>query len=130
MTDLKGMGDMPEKSSMTEYIKVNFPLTEEEYISGNGEGMWVLVDPETKKAHDEDASGGRHFGVLDNDSVYYPDLKHGTVFPFEMRGNSRPVADFRGFLSKLNGISQEEKADLIRQIVEARCLGRVTGETI
>lgn len=107
-----------DTSKMTEYIKVNFPLTESDFNSGNGEGMWVLVDPETKKAHDEDAAGGTYFGVLDNDSVYYPGLDHGTVVPFEMRGEKRPVADFHGFLAKLNGISQEEKVDLIRRIAE------------
>ena len=34
-----------DKRKMTKYIKVNFPLTAEDFASGNGEGMFVLVDP-------------------------------------------------------------------------------------
>lgn len=79
---------------MVEYIKVNFPDTAESFKSGNGEGMWVLVDAETKAAHDNDASGGVYVGILDNDSVYFPDLVCGSVVKFEMRGKYRPVALF------------------------------------
>lgn len=75
----------------TEYIKVNLPASPEAYESGNGEGVWVLVDPRTKEAHDSDATGGVYFGILDNDSVYYPGLNHGEPIPFEMRGDKRPV---------------------------------------
>lgn len=75
----------------TEYIKVNLPGSEDSYTTGNGEGVWVLVDPRTKEAHDSDATGGVYFGILDNDSVYYPGLNHGEPIPFEMRGDKRPV---------------------------------------
>lgn len=34
-----------DKSRMTEHIMVNLPLTEQDYLAGNGEGVWVLVDP-------------------------------------------------------------------------------------
>ena len=61
-----------DKGHMTEYIKVNLPLTEQDYLAGNGEGVWVLVDRKTKQAHDDDASGGSYVGILDNDSCYYP----------------------------------------------------------
>ena len=33
-------------------IKVNLPDNAEAYISGNGEGVWVLVDEHIKKLHD------------------------------------------------------------------------------
>lgn len=33
------MSEIPNK-----YIKVNIPLTERDYLSGNGEGVWVEVD--------------------------------------------------------------------------------------
>ena len=45
-----------DKSHMTKYIKVNFPLTETDYLAGNGEGMWVKVDPATKAAWTTTAS--------------------------------------------------------------------------
>lgn len=83
-----------KRAQCTEHIKVNLPDTQESYFSGNGEGVWVLVAPEVKQLHDEDARGGLSFGVLDNDSVYYPSLKHGEVIPFEWRGEKRPVAPF------------------------------------
>jgi len=91
-----------DTSKMVHLIKVNFPLMAEDYVSGNGEGMWVRVDAETKAAYDADASGGRYIGVLDNDSFYNPGLNHGVLVPFEMRGEYRPVADFHGFLAKLD----------------------------
>jgi len=109
-----------DKSKMTKYIKVNLPLTEQDYAAGNGEGVWVLVDLKTKKAHDKDATGGGYIGILANDSVYYPGLNAGEVIPFEMRGESRPVADFHGFLSKLTRLTPESKALLIQKIAEHR----------
>ena len=114
------MSEPMNRSTMTEYIKVNLPLTEHDYAAGNGEGVWVLVDPETKKAHDEDVTGGLYVGILDNDSCYYPGLNHGELLPFEMRGVCRPVADFHGFLSKLTKLTPEGKELLIRQIAEHR----------
>lgn len=80
-----------QREHCTEYIKVNLPASSEAYESGNGEGVWVLVDPRTKEAHDSDTTGGVYFGILDNDSVYYPGLNHGEPIPFEMRGDKRPV---------------------------------------
>ena len=75
------MSEPMNRNAMTEYIKVNLPLTERDYAAGNGEGVWVLVDPETKKAHDEEATGGLYVGILDNDSCYYPCLNHGELIP-------------------------------------------------
>lgn len=81
-------------SERTEYIKANIPNTMDKFISGNGEGVWVLVDKETKRAYDEDASGGVYYGTLDNDCLYWNGLNAGEVIPFEMRGNFRPVVLF------------------------------------
>ena len=82
-----------DKSRMTEHIM----------LAGNGEGVWVLVDPETKKAHDTDV---------------YPGLNHGELLPFEMRGECRPVADFHSFLSELTKLTPEGKELLMRRIAE------------
>lgn len=106
------------RSKMTEHIRVNLPLTEQEYLAGNGESVWVLVDPQTKKAHDTDAIGKGYVGILDNDSFYYPGLNHGELLPFELRGDCRPVADFHSFLSELTKLTPEDKALLIKQIME------------
>lgn len=102
-----------DKSRMTEYIKVNFPLTAEDFAAGNGEGMWVLVDPETKAKYDADAAGGHYVGILGNDSVYFPGMNHGEVVHFEMRGDCRPVALFDGFLSERDRLTKEGKELLV-----------------
>lgn len=107
-----------DRSKMTEHIVVNLPLTEQDYSNGNGEGVWVLVDPGTKKAYDKDVAGGGYIGILDNDSVYYPGLNCGELLPFEMRGDHRPVADFHSFLHGLTKLTPEGKEMLIRQIME------------
>ena len=72
-------------------IKCNLPRTPEAYEVGNGEGCFFLVDDKTKEAHDNDATEGTFFGILDNDSFDYPNLKHGVLLPLEMRGDKRPV---------------------------------------
>lgn len=79
----------------TEYIKVNLPASSEAYESGNGEGVWVLVNEHVKAAYDRDATGGYYFGILDNDSCYWPGLDHGAAIPFEMRGKNRPVVPYK-----------------------------------
>lgn len=83
-----------DKNKMTECIKVNFPKTVENFATGSGEGMWVLVDPETKEDYDNDISGGSYVGILYNDSVDFPGLVCGSVVHFEMRGKNRPVVFF------------------------------------
>lgn len=107
-----------DRSKMTEHIQVNLPLTQQEYESGNGEGVWVLVDADTKHAYDLDAVGTGYSGILDNDSIYYPDLSHGTLIPFEMRGAFRPVVDFPEFLSKRSRLTPEGKALVIGKLAE------------
>lgn len=76
----------------TESIKVNLPNTLDSFITGNGEGCFVLVDENTKKDYDQDRGNNVRWGILNNDSCYYPNLKAGTLIPFEMRGCNRPVA--------------------------------------
>ena len=76
------------------HIKVNFPESAEKYEAGNGEGMFVIVDNETKAAHDSNATGGEYWGILDNDSCYWRGLVHGARVPFEMRGEYRPVCPY------------------------------------
>lgn len=73
------------------YIKVNIPANEEGFREGFGEGVFVIVDEEVRKLYDEDDKGTICEGILDNDCLYYPELKHGARIPFEMRGDKRPV---------------------------------------
>lgn len=74
-----------------DYIKVNLPSTQNGYEEGYGEGIWCLADHDAKIAYDTDEAGTKYTAILDNDSVYYPGLKHGVVVPIEMRGTYRPI---------------------------------------
>ena len=77
-----------------EHIKVNLPDTLEAYEHGYGEGVWCLVDEETKRAHDENKAGGGYVAILDNDSIYWRGLEHGAEMPIELRGDYRPVVPY------------------------------------
>lgn len=101
------------------YIKVNIPLTEENYLSGNGEGVWVEVDEVTRAAYDNDATGGRYHGILANDSLYYPGLGCGDEIEFEMRGDRRPVVSL-DFLEGRPRLTEAGKDAVIRKIAEYR----------
>ena len=81
-----------------EHIKVNLPSNEESYKLGNGEGCWVLVEENVKRAHDTDEKGTNYVGILDNDSFYYPGLYAGKEIPIEMRGTYRPVVPYSWLL--------------------------------
>lgn len=107
-----------DKSKMTEYIKVNLPLTEQDFLSGNGEGVWMRVGRRTKQAYDADAVGGRYVGLLDNDSVYYPGLNAGAEIIFEMRGEFRPVAILEGALAEHPRLTPAAKAAVLQKIAE------------
>lgn len=76
---------------MLNYVKVNLPYDEDDYINGNGEGVWVLVDDKTKAEYDSESAQGTHIGILDNDSLYHPKFVHGMAVVIEMRGEKRPV---------------------------------------
>lgn len=81
---------MPQR---THYIKVNLPATEENFLNGNGEGCFVLVDDKTYQDWEDDTKfGGVYYGTLINDSIYYPEMEYGTEIKFELRGDERPVA--------------------------------------
>lgn len=88
------INDQRKEGETMNHIKVNLPSTEQDYISGNGEGVFVIVSDEVKAAHDSDENGSSYTGILDNDSLYYIGLDHGTTVPFEMRGEFRPVVPF------------------------------------
>lgn len=99
-----------------QYIKVNIPLTEKDYRTGNGEGVWVAVDDETMRAYNRNVIGPGFYGILANDSLYYPGLCCGDMIEFEMRGHNRPVVDYRKFLKDRDKLTEDGKVALIRLI--------------
>lgn len=80
---------------MDNFFKVNLPDSEKSYLSGNGEGVWVICDDETRKAYNQDEEGTTYKVTLDNDSTYYPKLRWGTEIPIEMRGVNRPIVPYQ-----------------------------------
>lgn len=90
------------------HIKVNFPRTEENFFTGNGEGMWVEVEDSIAEKYDNNESNIMFYGTLANDSVYYRDLKVGARVLFELRGTNRPVALIKGFLENYKAVSDDE----------------------
>lgn len=104
------------------YIQINLPLTAEDYAHGNGEGVWVEVDRDTRAAYDRDAVGPGYCGVLANDSLYYPGLCCGELICFEMRGQYRPVADIRKLHDRIIRLTETGKEALLRKIAEAQNL--------
>ena len=83
-----------------EYIKVNLPESEEDYLIGTGEGCWAIADKAAKRAYDEDADSGEYSVTLDNDSICWEGLIHGTVVPIEMRGDKRPVVPYNWLFAR------------------------------
>jgi len=77
-----------------EHIKVNLPFNEDAESKSAGEGVFVLVYPDAKAAYDADETGTTYEGFLDNDSYYYPELKHGVKIPIKMQGETRPVVPY------------------------------------
>ena len=70
-----------------EHIKVNLPSNEKSYLSGNGEGCWVLVNEDAFKAYENDENSTTYNGILDNDSIYYPGLLAGTKYRLKLVEN-------------------------------------------
>lgn len=77
------------------YIKVNLPRDEASYLDGCGEGCWAIATEEVKQLYDQDATGSGYTVILDNDSIYYPELKSGTEIPIELRGPNRAVVPLK-----------------------------------
>jgi len=75
-------------------IKVNLPRNDEQFIAGNGEGCFCVVDAETKTKFDVDKSGGTFVGILLNTPLYkeWFHMQEGDPILFTMKGKMRPVA--------------------------------------
>lgn len=94
-------------------FKVNLPSCEKDYLTGNGEGVWVKPSLDAHEDWHKDAVSKYnrtiYYGKILNDSLYYPNLTYGTLIAFELRGENRPVAIYEELVYKY-GESQREKA--------------------
>ena len=78
-----------------EHIKVNLPFNEDAEKQSYGEGVFCLVYEDAKRAYDADENGTIYEGFIDNDSLYYPELKHGFKVPIKMQGAElRPIVPY------------------------------------
>src|SRR3989338_11213572 len=92
--------DLAEKGSGEYYfIKGNVPKNWSFYHRGNGEGMWLIIDAETKEVYDHEPSSGTFFAYFANHCITFADLAlKGRNFDgdiarsieFEHRGKNRP----------------------------------------
>jgi len=94
-------------------IQANLPRDWASYHSGNGEGIWVVIDDETRKTWNSDKADGTFYAIPCVMSVYYPQLSRKLVdtkkelltpLEFEYRGAKRPVLVKRtleGLIGKL-----------------------------
>ena len=103
---------------LTDHIRVNLPETHEDEATGNGEGCWALVSHEVKAAYDSNETGGDYFGILDNDSIYYPGIDHGAIILFTLRGTGRAIAS-RAYLRALQIIKNTDGRDQLHAIAKA-----------
>lgn len=100
-------------------FKINLPLTEDDYKSGNGEGIWCCCSKEDLEKINNNIKGVYLVKIL-NDSVYYPSLKYGTVVICGYNGDNRPVAIKDELDSKYESISIEEKLRITKMTLLCR----------
>ena len=81
-------------------VKGNLPKNWDTYHSGNGEGIWFVVDQRDKRELDRNRAEGTFYALLTQVSVYHPDLNLDVFNPgnpttrpllLEFRGTFRPV---------------------------------------
>lgn len=95
------------------FFKVNLPSSKENYVSGNGEGVWACTDLISYKKYQEDKNEGIIYVKILNDSVYYNGLNCEDLIPVELRGEKRPVAIYEELLSKYG---ESNRKNLINNI--------------
>lgn len=78
---------------------MNLPWDYDGYVSGNGEGVWVeaISNPREYARYENRSRRGHMLVRLMNDSVYYPQLRAGSVVRVGLRGRHRPVLSYRDF---------------------------------
>ena len=55
---------------MKHIVKMNLPKNERQFLAGQGEGVFVIIDEETAKVYNDDtAFGGEYFGILDTAQI-------------------------------------------------------------
>ena len=77
-------------------FKLNLPSKFEDFQSGNGEGIWAVVDdPDLQQRLDDDEVIEQFVAYAANNSVYYPNITVGTpVIARQRGGNTRPIAEW------------------------------------
>lgn len=74
-----------------ERLKVFIPATAEAYKKGYGELCYCLVSEDVKAAYDREAKGGKYTAILDEQPLFYYDLKPGQELPIKLQGIDSPI---------------------------------------
>jgi hypothetical protein len=91
------------------YFKLNLPNSVAEFISGNGEGIWVypLTDAD-KTIYDNDIKGETFDCIVMNDCITYP-IQCGSIIKGRITGSdTRPTIDFDWFDNTIKTVSNDE----------------------
>lgn len=98
-----------DESKRTFSFKVNLPSCAEDYLNGNGEGVWCCIHPQISEDELNNSEGTILFVKILNDSLYYDGLKYGDLIPVVPREGNRPVALLDELVAKY-GKSDKEGA--------------------
>ena len=110
--------DYEYMKGLSDHIRVNLPATPEDEGTGNGEGCWALVTSEAKAAYDSNETGGEYFGILDNDSIFYPSIDHGAIILLSLRGPDRAIANY-AYLCALQAVKSTDGLDELHAMAQA-----------
>jgi hypothetical protein len=91
------------------HFKLNLPSTLKTYVSGNGEGIFAVVDSVLLKSKIDNDTADVFSAYAANDSVYYPHITCGTKILCEIRKGKRPVAVWAGLENKENANDLRKK---------------------
>lgn len=100
------------------YFKLNLPNTVDEFISGNGEGIWVYPLADADKTIYDNAIKGETFDCIAmNDCLTYP-IRCGSIIKGRITGSdTRPIIDYDWLDNTIKTASNDEMSlkDLLEE---------------
>lgn len=91
-------------------FKVNLPSSDENFITGNGEGIWACATNESdyEKATSDNSKGELIIVKILNEPIYYDKLHIFDYVVAETRGENRAVAIYSELTSKYGKSRRDE----------------------
>lgn len=98
-----------------ERLQVYIPATAEAYKRKSGELCFFLVSEDVKAAYDKEARGGNYTAILDEQPLFYDDLKPGQELPIKLQGTNSPIVPYEALkhyaslCDKIKGLAEDPK---------------------